>query len=98
MTFEAYDASQPIRELHRLPFWPALVLVANAEDAAAMLALVAYVQRWRPSLEAPQVEVCRVAGVCRAGRPRAFRTVGEVPGGWLGSSALATLAVGEVER
>lgn len=63
-----------------------------------MLALVAYVRRWRPSLEEPQVEVCRVAGVCRAGRPRAFRTVGEVPAGWLGSSALATLDVGEVER
>lgn len=98
MTFEAFDASQPIRELHRLPFWPALVLVANAEDAAAMHALVAYVRRWRPSLEKPRVDVCRVAGVCRAGRPRAFRSVGEVPAGWLGSSALATLDLGEVER
>lgn len=86
MTFEAFDASQPIRELHRLPFWPALVLVANAEDAAAMQALVAYVRRWRPSLDEPRVAVCRVPGVCGAGRPRAFRTVGEVPASWFGGA------------
>jgi len=86
MTFEAFDASQPIRELHRLPFWPALVLVATPEDAAATQALVAYVRRWQPSLEQPRIEVCRVAGVCRAGRPRAFRTVGEVPATWFGGA------------
>lgn len=79
----------PVRDLSQLPFWPALVLVATAEDAAAILALVAYCQRWRPSLPAPKVETCKKRGMVKPGRPRMYRNESEVPPAWRGAIQVA---------
>lgn len=79
---------EPVRELHAMPFWPALILVATPEDGAAITAVLARARRWRPSLPAPRVEVCRMPGVVTPGRPRMYARLDEVPTRWLGSSAL----------
>ena len=81
--------SEPVKDLAKLPFWPALVLVATAQDAAAIMAVVAYCQRWRPSLPTPKIETCTKSGMVKPGLPRMYRDESEVPPAWRGAIQVA---------
>ena len=76
----------PVRELSRLPFWPALVLVNAPDEARAMQAYFEHARRLTPTLPAPRIEVCLLPGAVKPLHPRMYRTVDEVPAELLGSS------------
>ena len=76
----------PIRELSRLPFWPALVLVNAADEARAMRAYFEHARGLTPSLPTPRIEVCLLPGSVKPLHPRMYRNADEVPAELLGSS------------
>ena len=78
--------SASIQKMDKLPFWPALVVVATPEDAAAAHVLFSRVLLYRPSLTLPRIEVCLVPGVVESGEPEMFRDEEAVPAFWLSSS------------
>ena len=75
-----------VQEMDKLPFWPALVVVATPEDAAAAHVLFSRVLLYRPSLTLPRIEVCLVPGVVEPGEPEMFRNEDAVPAFWLAGS------------